>query len=381
MKKNFFFKFSLIFVLQAFLSLTLQAKNDSGDNEILTQPLKLCWSYQPDNFLETTTASDNEFVFIGLSNGKVEAINSKTGKVEWSTELGGKIISNLVSNVDKLYVLSETTDSDKSQDEAKDSAPTKSGLSLRSINSVSGIVNWNVSIPVTNPSLLKFLAPDRLLLITRNGDIVFIDSRKGEISKEYKTGKEISVAEISQETIIIGTADKKIILNSLADTRQIEEFSVPEVPQIAFQSESGKIIWADGKGNLNALDGNSNKRLWTKKFGAAISSVRDIPQGLLVTCLDNFVYLISKDSGNIVWKRRLAARVTEKPFVKDNFTVIAAFGDSSAFILDLKKGKIVNSVSLSDANYFTGNPVFTNNILIFPTLKGLFAYGGECAQK
>lgn len=380
MKKNKFHAFPLFFILYLFLSALLPAKNYSQESVNWTKPLTQCWAHQSSEIAQTELASDNEFVFSAFLDGKISALHSKTGEIQWTTELGNNITLNLQADRNSVFILNETESKENIDDTKLSDRLGNSELLLRSIDVASGIVNWSTTFTHTGSNTQMFLYDNRIILVTKGGSIIFINSQDGKIADEYKTGKEVSASYIQDETIVIGTNDKKLILFPISGSQLSKELSVPEIVHNIFLKDEGRIFWTGEKGILNVINIDSGRMLWTKKFGAGVSGISNISKELLITSLDNFIYF-TDNKGNTLWKRRLAARVLGKPFIKDKTSILSAFGDSTALFIDLKAGKIVNSISLSDANYFTGRPVYINDMLIFPTLSGLFAFSNQCPKK
>jgi outer membrane protein assembly factor BamB len=381
MKKNKFCAFPILFILHLFLSAPLSGKNIRQENEIWTKPFKQCWQYQTDKLAQFEIASDNELVFTVLLDGKILALHSKTGETQWTTELGSSLTLSLQADKSSIYILNEVQTAAKTENLEALANTTNSELSLRSIDIASGVVNWRTSFDFPSLKTQMFLHESRIVLITGDGNIISVNSQDGKVTNEYKTGKEISAAYIQAGTITLGTVDKKLISISIPDAQSVKELSVAEIPSSIFLNDSGRIFWTSGRGFLNVTSIDSGRLLWTKKFGAEVSGVTDISNRLLITSLDNFIYFIDKAGGNILWKRRLAARITGKPFIRDKISVLSAFGDNTALFIDLKKEKVINSVSLSDANYFTGSPLYIDSLLVFPTLKGLYAFSDACPNK
>lgn len=348
-----------------------------------TQPFRQCWAYQIENLSQTKIASDNELIFIPLLSGRIQSVNSTSGKLLWDIEIGGEIISELITDKSNIFILNEENSNPVGQNErspTSNDAP-KIKISLRSVDSTSGVTNWKKTFTVSKGKVRLFLYENQLVLVTENGSINLIDSQSGNVLREYETNKHISSANVLKETMILGTEDRKLIVFPISGEGKTEEFSVQDIPSDIFSNSSEKILWAGYKGTLNVTSIHSGNLFWTKRFGAGVSGVEGVSKGLLVTSLDNFVYLIEENRGGIIWKRRLAARISEKPFIRDNVSVVLAFGENSAVIIELNKGKVINSISLSDANLFAGNPVYVEKQLIFPTLRGLYSFSNDCPKR
>lgn len=360
------------------------------------RPFKQCWSFEPENFFSEKTASDNAKVFSLSSMGKVLSVDGTSGKTLWEIELGGESVSKIVSDEKNIFLINragrtssateetgdktdlrdDTIDKDAKVPVGGDQDPgPKTNVTLRSIDSETGVTNWQ-KILAENLYVDLYIFERNLLLITKNGGVIFFEKDTGKIFLEIDLKKEISAAVIVSGKISIATIDAILVL-SAADGTILKEFPTREAPQ-AFLFDEDRLFWSDRKGVLYASRINSADIVWKRRLGAGITSITETPSGIFVSSIDNFIYFLNKATGKIIWKRRLAARVSEKPFIRENVAVIFPFGESTALFLELNKGKIVNSITLSDANYFSGKPFFIGELLVFPTLRGFYAFGSDC---
>jgi outer membrane protein assembly factor BamB len=333
-----------------------------------TQPFRQCWNYDSNKSISHDIASDNEQIFIPYDLGILESVSTSNGDVLWKTELGGEIVSKIIADEKRIYVLNNSAETNNPKIYV-----------LRSINTATGITNWSKSTNLdSEPNLYIF--GQFLLLTTAKGHIIAVDKENGTKLWESNTNQNSTGSANFSNTIVFGTSDKKLLLISSLSGGITKEITTNSFPSNALLLNSERIFWGDKKGFLNSSDISLGKLVWRRRFGGEISSLTDTAEGILISSLDNFIYLLSKNGGKIIWKRRLAARVTEKPFIKDNILVVFAFGESTALFIELKSGKVINNLTLSDANYFVGNPVYAGELLVFPTLKGLYAFGLDCSK-
>ncbi len=128
----------------------------------------------------------------------------------------------------------------------------------------------------------------------------------------------------------------------------------------------------------------NRKNFWKFRNGAQVSSITFTPKGLLLTSYDNFVYLVSTEKGKLIWKKRLAGRITVEPLVFDNFVAVSSLFDSEVFVLDLSNGKQVNQFSLTEESLLLNSPLLLENFLVYVTFKGLSIFshsGGGCTRR
>jgi hypothetical protein len=212
------------------------------------------------------------------------------------------------------------------------------------------------------------------VLVEESGVLRLINLQNGSTYKELDIKDKISAIDYFENILVLGTFEKKIKYISLKEFSLEKEMQVEEIPEIIFISESEKIIWSDKKGGVRLVDTATKKIIWKKRFGGAVSSISNAQSGILLSSFDNFVYYINKNNGKVIWRKRLAGRIAARPFAKENFVVVFAYGDVNGLVLSLIDGKVIDLSSLSDANPVIGNPILVNDLIIFPTLKGLFAY-------
>jgi len=376
MKKILSSKSTLTFVLLILLNV-LSKGNIYQEDKIWTQPFKQCWIYPSNKILAEYSASDNVNVFVTSLSGEIKAIDSLNGNVLWTTELGGEIVSGIIARKDEIYVLNENISLEELKTEE---AKPQSITFLRSLDAKSGITNWKKTFNI-NAKASLYIHEELLILISENGYLTGINTTDGTTVWQTDIKRQATATFQAGGKITLATSDKKILLISSVNGKTLKEIDTKNSFADSLLLTGETIFWGDNKGFLYSLNLSNGQTVWKRRFGGEIRSITETSGGILVSSIDNFIYSINKNTGKINWKRRLAARITEKPFIKGNMAVVFAFGDSTALIIELNKGKVMNSVTLSDANYFIDNVYSSSNLLVFSTLSGLYAFGNDCEAK
>jgi outer membrane protein assembly factor BamB len=333
---------------------------------------KKCWEYQSEKILNLKYASDKGLTFVTSLPDTIQTININTGEALWKSSLGGEIVGEIIVNKNNIIVLSEAAPNDTEE-------IGRVKRSLISLNPISGITNWKTTINSTGKISLYSL--ENALVSVENGIIRLINLQNGETFHEFEIQGEISAVYHFNTSLIFGTVEKKIVFFSIADGKFTKEIPVSEIPTRIFISDNENVIWADKKGTTQFVNAATQKIIWKKRFGGEVSSITKTANGILISSFDNFIYLVDIKTGKVKWRKRLSGRIIDEPLAVDNIVVVFAYGDLTGLILDLRDGKVVDQIILSDANQFIGKPIFLNNLLIFPTLKGLFAFSNRnCSE-
>lgn len=289
-------------------------------------------------------------------------MNLKDGRRIWISELDGKIVSKLHTTEKEILLVVKTEES----------------YFFENISKITGIVNWKVKLdwlPLGDAEVFLRLLADRIIIINQSGDCYALKKENGEILWQSRIAAKLtSQPAFEGNTIAFGNADNKLVMISAVDGAKINEFKTKNpITAISLQTPD-QLVFGDKKGNVIAMNLKTNNQVWEIRQGAEISSINPSKIGLLVSSFDNFVYLISPNSGKVLWKKRLPGRILYKPLLLDKYVIVTNSYDSNAAIVDLKNGKTINRIVFEEGNYFTNNVLLEKRLLIFSNTLGLTAY-------
>ncbi|MGI8787296.1 MAG: PQQ-binding-like beta-propeller repeat protein [Pyrinomonadaceae bacterium] len=374
----------------------------------LSNSANLCWSYLPNQPLTSGIASDNEnSVFIAFYGGSISSISQNAGKKMWDSDLGGEIISSPLYDSNHIYILSrsrsgiENIENRESKESINSEKKNDSNVIVRSLNSVSGVTEWQTKQHIETSdahsgslqNVTLHIFEGNLLLITDFGNLYFYDKSDGHLDQKILLNSKLSALPFfTGDKIILGTADKKVILYSLSDKKISSIFEASAAPTVFYYSQTNEdLYWGDNRGLLARLDlgssgGRRNKKpdkkpKWIFRSGAAISNIVSTADCILISSLDNFVYLISKRDGKLIWKKRFSDKIISEPMIDGRYVLIMPDAERFGLVLNLSDGGTVNKFALPEDNISDGNPIKVGNKFIFPALRGLFAFSvnGGCS--
>jgi len=352
-------QFALFFLFSNHIPNAAQGRNGGSGVTALTK----CWEVGIEAPALNALASDNIRVFFGTTTGSVQAIDAKTSGIIWTSELGGEIVSNLAVTDTTIYVVSNPLIS-------KETAASES--ILRSLNKESGITNWTARLAFSQQFVLGN-SQTSIIAIALDGSLNAVGNQQGNIVwKAPSFGMITARPSFSTHGTAFGTGNKQVFVISNDNGRVLFKSSTGFVPTAVSNPSSKALIVGDERGNVILLNTSTGRSGWKFKSGGGISFVSFSNNGVLVASLDNFIYMISTSNGDVVWKRRLPGRVAAGMLVLENFVFALTYSENSAFLIDSRKGEVVDQLIRDDTNYVAQIPLLVNgwNIL-FTTTEGI----------
>lgn len=293
-------------------------------------------------------ASDGQRVYAGTGDGTLSAFDTIALEVLWKAELGGEFSSGIaMTETGVIVVTNSTGEGDRATE----------GSTIRLLSNEAGITVWSAKIPYS-PAYSLGRINGSVAVVSSEGQVFLIDRTTGRIIWQTgRLGKISTKPSFSLSSIVIATSDKNVTVISAKDgtilAKQSSEFASTAV---SFLKNDGLAV-GDERGNLALFGSHEVKRVWRFKSGAAVSYIGETEAGLLVTSLDNFVYLISAYNGDVIWKKRLTGRLVEGGLALKSHFVALINGENSGYVLDLQKGRITDVITFGDADLANLTPI------------------------
>ncbi len=343
-------RITIVFSILVLLSPSREASGQTTEASV--DKLTKCSEYRIETPVSEALAADGQRVFVGTTDGSVRALDPAISSPIWTSELGGEIVSNIASAETGIIVVSNPI-------KAAESAAAESVL--RFLSKETGVPNWTIRLPFSEGF---FLGNGRgtLAAVSSEGWIIAIEPQTGRILwRTQSFGKITARPSFSPQGIAFGTGDKNIYIVSRETGETLFKRAADFVPTAITNPDPEVLVAGDERGNVASIDVTGGKNIWKFKSGAGISFVSVSKDGLLITSLDNFIYLISMYNGDVIWKRRLPGRVIQGGLIVDGFIIVLIYGENSAFLIDIRKGKIVDQLPQNDKNFVNQVPVFARD--------------------
>jgi len=327
----------MVMVCLCFIPVTVSPQEDRGRSGAAVA-LNACWEAEPAEPIEGKVALDSERIYIPLVGGGIRAVNVKDGRSAWSADLGGELGSHILVTERALYIVSLTA------------GPAGSTTSvLRSLSKQTGVTNWLEPLSAAKRFYLGE-SGGGLAVVSDGGQIEFRSPDSGTtLWKRSVDGPVSAEPFFSYDKILIGTGQKLLFQLSGTDGRVISRQSVNFVPTAVSITPQGHIVTGDERGYVTLRNSAGDAR-WNFRNGARIAGVNYTKHGILAFSLDNFIYLLSSGSGNVVWKRRLPGRIFGQPAIGEEIAVATTVADGRAFVLEIESGKVINQIPIDNSD-------------------------------
>jgi outer membrane protein assembly factor BamB len=340
----------------------------SDDKSSPSPQWKLCWQLADTELTSVQLTAQNGRLFTVVPGGKLLALNSTTGETIWRTELGGEIVGNIPVNKNLVYVASQIA--------ANKDKPAL--IIIRALSVETGLTVWQGELSETSQFTLV-LQGDYLLAASGdskgNTKVIALSADKGELRWTQILRAELaSSLTAADDKVIFATGDKMLHVLKIANGQENHRFTLPYQARGKIVYSKGVLLFGDMSGNVSALDETDGHIMWTLRLGGAAQNILTTENGVLISSLDDFVYFQNILSGRRVWRKRLASRPLGAVLLSDGAVLLAASGENSSAILNLKKGNVLSQVQLGGENVAVASPIASNSFIFIPTVQGLLTF-------
>lgn len=296
-------------------------------------------------YLKLKPVIKRNIVYTADVAGLVQAVDKKTGKLEWSNDLHQGIVSG--PKVANGYVALGTSTS-----------------SLVLLSQTDGKTLWEAKVSSEILSL-PAIAQNKVVAKTIDGKVFAFDVANGKVIWTAEHGSPSLVLKASSSPVIVGNLVLIGFSDGKLDAYEIENGQLVWQRSIAYASGSSDVerlidIDADPivkdnvaylgsyQGYIGALSLTDGQFLW-RKAGSVYKNMMLHKDSLYLTDSNDVIWSLDSHSGKVNWKQTsLKARgLTEPVLVGNDLTV----GDKSGLLhfIDSQNGELIGRQQLSGA--------------------------------
>ncbi len=299
-------------------------------------PIQKCWEYKYENSADLRLETDANSVYLRRGDSGIDAVSLESGKLLWSTDVGGKIESNLVPIRDNLIFVRRSVTNESGKPETVD---------VRAISSATGITRWNASLSKGSSYAIGVMG-DKVLAFSVDGAMQLLSVADGVEIWNRKTNVGIGTAVFTVDRAFFVTAENEIRFVTISGGESTF-VAHAQFPISAFKGTSDKtLVWGDDHGNITSFGLSSNKTAWRFKSGGRVNEILRVNGYIVAASNDNFVYAISPDAGTRVWKKRFPGRIQSLIGVGDDAVLVQTLGEEKLVLVNVKDGKTSDQVSV-----------------------------------
>lgn len=351
----------------------------------LALPFKRLWHYA-DDVTTLPPTLDETRIYLPLVGGRLVCLAQADGAKLWSSDLGGVITTAAAVTETAVLVATRKLAADGSE----------AGATIRALDKTTGLTLWtkDYARPFTSP-----LVPHQGRIYAGSADGAFYALAAAGGDMVWKVATQDVVrgrALVTDNAIYFGSDDGALRGVEFDRGQEVFKFQTAGKVVGAPVADAQALYFGSGDGYLYAVVRATGKLRWRSRTGAAIEAsptlidapvegkATEKPSGkaadkaadhergrLLVASFDNFVYALSRASGDRLWKRRLESRLSAAPLVVGDAALIAPLRSDYVAIFLHEDGRRVNAYRLEREMEIVAEPLFANNLLLLSTNKGL----------
>jgi outer membrane protein assembly factor BamB len=332
----------------------------------LSQPLTVKWLYESDLTVNLTPATDGERIYLPLASGLLVSLRAADGQLLWKTDLGGELSASPIADESSVYVASETVGD-------TGTAPHANGA-LRSLGREGGITLWMRTLPM--PIRGSLVANEvNLFGGSTDGRVYAVRKKTGDIAWiTQHSAPFASHPVIFGSNLYIGSNDGTLFSLNQSTGKINWRYRTRGAIRGQATVVKGIVYFGSADGYVYAVRETDGRLRWRRRTGAGVQTVAFAENGVLVASLDNFVYLLSFNEGDRLWKRLLGGRIAAEPLTSPDGVLFTPLSSSAGVVLDLRDGKQLNSIPIGEDNSLAASPIVAGKVLFVTTRHGLLAF-------
>jgi outer membrane protein assembly factor BamB len=312
--------------------------------------LKLLWSHETRDMIDSSPAVAGGAVYVGLGNGELVAVDLATGGLRWkyaSGNIGGEsspaVWQDMVYFGDLDGVVHAVGAADgrriwtfKTSAEIKASPVVASGLvvigsydtHLYALDARTGALRWKFQ---TKGQVHATPAVVGDLLFIAGCDGVFRAIRVADGRQAYaiETGSYTGASPVIEgDRAYFGTFDYEVLALDLKARKVIWRYANPDRKFPFYSSaalDRGRVILGGRDKFVHAIDAASGRKAWTFETRARVDSSPAVAGGrVYVGSGDGRFYVLDQASGRKLWEFETGSGITASPAIVDGKVVVAS---------------------------------------------------------
>jgi outer membrane protein assembly factor BamB len=330
---------------------------------VLPDRLDVLWRYELGDSTSSTAAIVAGAVYVGADNGKLVALDLKTGKLKWEFEATDAIQSSPAVAAGLVIF----------GDEAG---------AVRACDAQSGALRWSFKtsgrvISSANP------AGDRVVFGSYDGGLYCLRLADGELLWKYDVGERVhGTPAVAGDCVLVAACDAYLHVVRLADGTALRKVALNSVSGSAAAVRESRVFLGTYGQQVVGIDWRAGRVLWRfedpQRQFPFLSSAAVTGDLVIIGGQDKRLRALAADTGTQRWQLAAKGRLDSSPVVVGE-RIFVGSADGNLYAVELATGREVWRFVAGGA--ISASPAVAENRLVIGTEEGiLYCLGAEHAE-
>lgn len=335
---------------------------------VATQPvpqnLKLLWTYQAGDSIESSAAVADGVVYVGNQAGELHAVNLSDGKLRWKYKTKEAIAESSPAVANGIVVVGDLA-----------------GY-VHGVNAKDGTGVWTYQTG-TEVKSSPVIAGDRVIIGSYDGNLYCLSLKDGKLLWRFKTkGQVHATSAIASGLAFISGCDGVLRAIRISDGAQAYEIMTGSYtgasPALSLSKTAEYAFFGTFDNDVHGYNLRTRKLMWryenkARQFpfysSAAIADGKAVMGGR-----DKYLHCLEQKTGKELWSFATRARVESSPAIADH-RVFVGSNDGRFYVLDLNDGKKIWDYLVGEP--MSASPALSDGRIVIGTQDGKLLCFGE----
>jgi outer membrane protein assembly factor BamB len=329
-----------------------------------------CWELNDSSI--QSFASDNGKIITTDSEGNLRLYENSPDEQIWRISIGEKFETKLLTYRNRLFLLNHSPNGQK-----------ETTADIREIDVLTGITRWTLPLKGTGkPYLLGSISEEKPVLISIFENHVYsIDPENGKLLWDMKIEQGVKSFTSGSKFLFVLDKENSLLRIGLENGTALKnsKLKIKDISTIAHLN--GRTLFIGTKnGSLYELSVDSSDENRVLRTGGEISFLITAGENVLAASNDNFLYLYSSKEKDVLWKKRLAGRITVSPLVRNGTVAVTSPSEPKIYFLNLPDGAVFNQIDLPEDFTVDSLEAFEDEVLVLGSSSLLRFSAAECRR-
>jgi outer membrane protein assembly factor BamB len=325
----------------------------------LPDRLEVRWKYELGEGTSSTAAIAVGVVYVGADNGKLVALDLRTGKPKWEFR-AADAIQSAPTIVAGLVIFGD-----------------EAGV-VQACDTQTGVLRWSFK---TNGRVISSAnsKEDRLVFGSYDGGLYCLRIGDGGLIWKYDVGERVhGTPAIADEFVLVAACDGNLHVVGLSDGALVRKVALGSVSGAAAAVRGSRVFLGTYGEQVLAIDWQAGQVLWRfedpKRQFPFLSSAAVTDELVIVGGQDKRLRGLEADTGKERWQLAVKGKIDSSPVVVGQ-RVFVGSADGSLYGVELKSGKELWRFEAGGT--ISASPAVGEGCLVVGTEEGMFYCFGE----